>query len=59
MSSVFITVVFHPWQTDRDERDRLVAEAASLAPQASVDVLTFTGEAHPAAVAAQVVHRFS
>jgi electron transfer flavoprotein alpha subunit len=59
MNSVRITVAFHPWHTDFDERDRLVAAAASLAPQAPVDVLTFTGDAHPAAVAAHLARRMS
>lgn len=54
MSAVRITVVFHPSHPDRAERDRLVAEAASLSPQAHVDVVAFTGQAHPAAVAAHL-----
>ncbi|MES3002357.1 MAG: electron transfer flavoprotein subunit alpha/FixB family protein [Pseudomonadota bacterium] len=57
MSGVHITVVFHPWQTDREERDRLVAEASTLSQQAPVDVLTFTGDAHPAAIAARLAER--
>jgi len=57
MNGMRITVVLHPWQVDREERNRLVSEASALTSQAPVNVLIFTGDAHPAAVAARLSDR--
>jgi len=51
---VRILVVLHPWQVDREVRDRLLMEAAALAGHATVDLLTFMGSADPTAVAARL-----
>jgi electron transfer flavoprotein alpha subunit len=59
MSGVRITVVLHPWQADREERDRLVSEAAALAGHAPVEVWVFTGQTHPAAVAARLSNKLA
>ncbi|MBG9386429.1 electron transfer flavoprotein subunit alpha/FixB family protein [Caenimonas aquaedulcis] len=52
--SVRITVVQHPWQTGQEERAALVHAAARLGEGAEPSLVTFTGEAHPAAIAARL-----
>jgi electron transfer flavoprotein alpha subunit len=49
-----ILVVLHPWQPGREERDRLLSEAAALAGEVPVELLTFTGSGDPTAVAARL-----
>ena len=57
MNSLHITVVLHPWQTGREERDRLVGEALALSAPAEPEVLDYTGATHPAAIAAHLSDR--
>lgn len=57
MSGLHITVVLHPWQTGREERDRLVGEASALGAPAEPEVLDYTGATHPAAIAGHLSDR--
>jgi electron transfer flavoprotein alpha subunit len=57
MSTPAITVVLHPWLSSREEREHILVEATRLGAGADPQVLEFTGETHPAAVARHVAER--
>ncbi|VTU27631.1 Electron transfer flavoprotein large subunit [Variovorax sp. PBS-H4] len=56
-SSLQVTVVLHPWETGREERERLVGEALALGTPAAPVVLDYIGATHPAAIAGHLADR--
>jgi electron transfer flavoprotein alpha subunit len=57
MTRTKVLGILHPWQTAADERRAFAATAVAAAKGAPVEVLNFTGNTHPAAVAERVAQQ--
>jgi electron transfer flavoprotein alpha subunit len=57
MNAMHVNVVLHPWLTDHAAGEHLIGAAAALAGSGEVEVLSYTGNIHPEAVAAHLSQR--
>jgi len=59
VSGIRIMAVLHPWPSGPDEHRQLAAAAAALAQGGELEVLRFTGQTHPSAIADELMQRLS
>ena len=55
MTRVRLLAIVHPWQSSQEERHQFLRTVVRLAQDAPVEVWSFTGQAHPGAIADHIV----